>query len=1280
MVGWSNERREFITLVGSSTNMVVATNFGRCTDSAIASARGKGAMNIDANVRVVRVFVSSPTDVAAERGRVQAIAATLNREYQGLVSFETVLWEEHFYKADRSFQPQIAESVACDIVVSIFWTRIGTELPADFASMPDGRPYPSGTAYELLTALDASKRRDVPDVYVFRKTADAPIPTADAERRQQAQIQLDALEAFWSEWFKAGKGQFKAAFQTFASTDGFEQQLEKLLRQWLESHGVLGPRLSWPKEKGSPFRGLAAFEAEHAAVFFGRDRVIGEARRRLNAAAERGTPFLLIVGASGTGKSSLARAGLIPRLTTPGVVASVDVWRVARMKPSDGGAGPLAALATALFGALPELVQGDYPNPAALADNLARGGGASAQPMVRALARVAEEAQRERHTDQVLQPVLVLLVDQFEELFAQGVSDQERIAFAESIRELVASGRVWCIGTLRADLYEFLLKQPVLKALKEAGASLDLGPPGAAELAEIVRAPASAAGLIFEREVDKGELDERLLADAKSADSLPLLQFTLRQLYDRRVETDGEVKLTHAAYDALGGLSGAIAAEAKQAVAKLSPASLDALPRLLRRLAEPARDGKTLTLREVPRTEASADRWEATLVDALLGARILIARTDAMGRPTVRLAHDAVLASWPRAKEAAQASREFYRVRAEVEDALRRWQEHHRPRDRLIQPGVPLAEAEKLVKDFRTELPAELTGYVTASRNRARARQRMVAAAAVFFFALAIAATVAGVLAYRSRQEAVRAEQRAVAERDRATQNFELARRAADSLVVNIAHGLRNVQGMSAQTVRRILETAKTTFEQLAASAPDDPVLQRSRSAMLDEFGDTYQTLGDLEGALKAYREGLAIRERLAAADRSNTQRQGDLWTSYSEVGDVLMKQGKFEEAFKDYSDALAIAQAQAAADRSNTQWQGNLSVSYGRVGDVLVRQVKLEEALKAYRDCLTILERLAAADRSNMRWQGNLSVSYAKVGNVLAAQGKLEEALKAYRDGLAIDERGAAADRSNTQWQNSLSLSYGKVGDVLAAQGKLEEALKAYRDSLAIRERLAAADRSNTQWQSHLSLSYDRVSDVLAAQGKLEEALKAYRDSLAIRERLAAADRSNTEWQSDLSVSYDGVGDVLVKQGKLEEALKAYRDSLAIMERLASADRSNTLWQDALSVSYDRVGGVLVEQGKLEEALKAYRDSLAIRERLAAADRSNTLWQRALAVSYTKLASVHPRLGNVAEALVELRKGREIMAALVAIAPDNTQWKKDLAWFDGQIARIEGQVQQSGR
>jgi tetratricopeptide (TPR) repeat protein len=102
----------------------------------------------------------------------------------------------------------------------------------------------------------------------------------------------------------------------------------------------------------------------------------------------------------------------------------------------------------------------------------------------------------------------------------------------------------------------------------------------------------------------------------------------------------------------------------------------------------------------------------------------------------------------------------------------------------------------------------------------------------------------------------------------------------------------------------------------------------------------------------------------------------------------------------------------------------------------------------------------------------------------------------------------------------------------------------------------------------------------------------------------------------------------VLVEQGKLDEALKAYRDSLAIRERLAAADRSNTQWQRDLSISYEKVGEVLVAQGKLDEALKAYRDSLAI----------------------------------------------------FAIAPSYTQWKKDLAWFDGEIARLEGQKGEARR
>jgi putative tryptophan/tyrosine transport system substrate-binding protein len=190
-------------------------------------------------------------------------------------------------------------------------------------------------------------------------------------------------------------------------------------------------------------------------------------------------------------------------------------------------------------------------------------------------------------------------------------------------------------------------------------------------------------------------------------------------------------------------------------------------------------------------------------------------------------------------------------------------------------------------------------------------------------------------------------------------------------------------------------------------------------------------------------------------------------------------------EALTAYRNGLAIAQRLTEFDRSNTLWQRDLSLSYDRIGDVLVPQGELDEALKACRDGLAIRERLAAADRSNTVWQHDLTASYARIGDMLVAEGKPDEALNAYRHYQAIAERLTAADRSNTEWQRDLSVSYEKVGNMLKAQGKLDEALKAYRDELAIAERLAAADKDHYDRLPALAaeLVQRRVA-VLAAPG----------------------------------------------------------------------------------------------------------------------------------------------------------------------------------------------------
>src|SRR5262249_24574541 len=161
-----------------------------------------------------------------------------------------------------------------------------------------------------------------------------------------------------------------AGYQSFGDADDFEAKLEACLRQWLERRGIVAKGPVWDRvAKGSPFRGLAAFEAAHAPVFFGREAAIARATAKLRQA-----PFLLLIGASGSGKSSLMRAGLVPRVTAPGVIGDVDLWRTAIVTPS---ADPTAELAAALFtedalGA--ELRAGDFTNPHLLAELLATGG------------------------------------------------------------------------------------------------------------------------------------------------------------------------------------------------------------------------------------------------------------------------------------------------------------------------------------------------------------------------------------------------------------------------------------------------------------------------------------------------------------------------------------------------------------------------------------------------------------------------------------------------------------------------------------------------------------------------------------------------------------------------------------------------------------------------------------------------------------------------------------------------------------------------------------------
>jgi tetratricopeptide (TPR) repeat protein len=1235
-----------------------------------------------------RIFVSSPGDVLTERQRIARVVERLNGEFREVLRLEVVRWEDRFYTADRSFQQQIEESAASDVVLCLLWSRIGTPLPPAAPRRPDGSSYESGTVYEVETALAARKAKGTPDIYVFRKQAEVRF-SADDSQLEAERAQYKMLLAFWQRWFADVEGRFHAAFQTFRSTDELEKQVEECLRQWLRDRGLTagGPIWDWRVE-GSPFRGLEPFEAGHQRVFFGRRLAVEACRERLSEAAARGCGFLLVLGASGAGKSSLIRAGLVPRLTSPGTVEGVDLWRRALLRP---GGDPFAALAQALFApdALPELSAGDFATPPDLASLLASNPAAADKPIGRALDRAAAALQAAEAFDRPVAARLLLVIDQLEELFV--TPPETQAAFAQLLETLARCGRVWVVVTLRGDRYSGLLALPPLLALKAAGAVFDLPLPGGSEVEEIIRGPVRAAGLRYEQRTPGGpDLGDELRGALQGADALPLLQMTLEALFEERDPATGA--LTVAAYDRIGGLEGAIAARAEAVFAAQPPAARAELRNLLAALvADVAAEG-ALVARAAPMQEVASTPARAALVDALVAGRLLVA--DAEDESRVRVAHEALLRRWPRAADVLLAARRAAQMRkmrrlyaAVVAFAILA----------VAALGAGWYAMEQRGEALEQQAEAERLAGLAAANEQEATRQKEEAERSA-------------ALALTQEAEAKRQSALAETERARAEQHLGVALETLDGLWLDLAQSLRGYDGVSTEMVQRILTQANVLADRLAERVPDSVALSRSRAAMLSEFaitylsagdtararaaaeeslailralpqsgphaadlqrdvsvsldryGDTLVAQGDRAGALAAYRENLgAVRAMTAAAPEDEDVRR-DLIVALNKVGDMLVALGSRAEARAAYEDAQDVARDLLAADPENALARRDLTVTLNKLAGILVAIGDRPGALKIYKESLATVRALAADDPDNADWRRDISVNLNMVGGLLLAHGDHAGALGAYEESLSIVRALSAADPGNAHWRRDVSVGLSKIGDTREAQGDYAGALAAYNESLEVSRALSSSDPDNAEWRRDLGLALGRVGSALEAGGDHAGALAAYEESRDIARALSGSDPDNADWRRDLTVSLNRVGGILQEQGDGTGALAAYKEALEIARDLSEADPSNAAWRRDVSVSLDLIGDLLSEHGDISGALAAFQEGLEIARALTAADPANVEWRHDLSISLDKVGNVLTETGDEAGALAAHKEGLEVSRALSAADPTNPGWRQDIS------------------
>lgn len=920
---------------------------------------------------------------------------------------------------------------------------------------------------------------------------------------------------------------------------------------------------------GSPYVGLRAFDPDHAEVFFGRSHAIAQVLAAVRAQLQSQRALVLLSGASGCGKTSLLRAGVVPLLAQPGGLDGLQAVAVAYCSLAACRSGDVADTLTralaewaadgrAVFSAAQMATCTQWlTQPAALHAAIAEA--------MRHAAPARETVQTHRH--------LLLVIDHAEALVATpGITAQDRAACTALLQALCSSAHVAVLMATRSDFYPRLIEAvPELVELKRGDGHVDLLPPRDGEIGQIIRVPAAMAGLRFEEDHDSASRLDDVLRDAtaRQPDALPLLQHLLQALHERRSD-DG--LLTFAAYRALGGLEGALAHHAEQTFRALPTPAQAALGDVLTQVSVIHPDSAAVTARRAVWSALPDASGARALVDAFVQARLFVSELVA-GEPGFAVAHEALLRQWPRASEWIHENRRLLQARKRLQLAAQRWASEGRRDDHLLNGGRPLSEAREAARRMPQDLDALDLAFLHACERAHRQRRGLYAAAAALLVVLASASLLLG---WHARQAQQVAEQR----RDEAQQ-------LVSYMLGDLAEQLRTVGNL------KLLDSVGTRalryLEELPnASMQAGDLINHARA--LRTTGEVLMNQGKLDQAHAAFTRAAATAAQARTLAPDVLEAHAETGQAAYWLGAMAYRNKQFPLARRHWAQYLAASEWLVRAKPDDPRWQLELSYALNNLAMLATTQGNATTAIGFFARDIALKRVLVARTPDNASLRYELIDSLSGLSLAQENQGLLAPAEQGYREQLAMLRVLVDKDPDAHAWRRRLAGSLIRTSNLALARGQLVQAQQDARESLRLLQPLAALQPDNVAWRRDLAHAYAQAGWVAALDGHAGDAAQQLARAQQTMAELLQQAQPLPEWQ--------WLDAIIALRLQAARAPPLAQDFAPIVARLETLHRAKP----------DEVVGI----SALAQALVWHGE-----QRAAAGDDAGarTAWQRALAV-----------------------------------------------------------------